>query len=156
MRLLVTTPMAVVLDRHDVRHVRAEDGTGAFGILPGHADFLTVLDISVIAWRDNAGVEHFVAVRGGVLTVRDGDFVQVATRDAMSEESLTKLDRSILDRFREDEAAEAQSRVSATRLHLAAIRQIQRYLQAGREPVPQGSPAVLDRSIAPSEEDRFE
>ena len=69
MRLLVTTPMAVIVDADSVRHVRAEDETGAFGILPGHADFITALAVSVITWRNGTDEEHHVAVRGGVLTV---------------------------------------------------------------------------------------
>lgn len=156
MRLLVTTPMAVILDRDDVAYVRAEDETGAFGILEGHADFMTVLSISVIAWRNKAGAEHFIAVRGGVMTVREGDLIEVATRDAVGDESLRKLDESILTRFREDAEAEAESRVSATRLHLAAIRQIQRYLQAGRQSMPQGAPASLGRGRGSPKESGFE
>jgi F0F1-type ATP synthase epsilon subunit len=49
MRLTVSTPLAVVVDADDVAHLRAEDETGAFGIMPDHADFLTVLTISVAA-----------------------------------------------------------------------------------------------------------
>ena len=75
MKLLVTTPIEVVLDRHDVVHVRAEDETGAFGILPGHADFLTALEIGVVAWRDADHHEGYVAVRGGVLRVSGGSRV---------------------------------------------------------------------------------
>ena len=47
MRLIVTTPLAVIADASDITHLRAEDETGAFGILPGHADFLTALSVSV-------------------------------------------------------------------------------------------------------------
>ena len=36
MNLIVTTPLAVVVDAGDVTHVRAEDETGAFGVLGGH------------------------------------------------------------------------------------------------------------------------
>lgn len=140
MRLLVTTPVSVAVDAEDVRHVRAEDETGAFGILPGHADFISVLAISVITWRNHSGDEHHVAVRGGVLTVRDGDLVEVATRDAVGEDTLRRLGRAVLDRFRDEAQAEEVSRVSATRLHLAAIRTLQRYLQSGRQPVPRGLP----------------
>lgn len=140
MRLLVTTPMSVIVDE-EAHHVRAEDGTGAFGILPGHADFITVLDISVITWRDPSDREHHIAVRGGVLTVRDGERVEVATREAVGEDSLRRLGRAVLDRFREEAQAETESRVSATRLHLAVIRQLQRYLESGRQPVPQGLPS---------------
>ena len=48
----------------------------AFGILPGHADFLTALSISVVTWRDQAGAEHHLAVRGGMLEVRGGERVE--------------------------------------------------------------------------------
>ena len=133
MRLAVTTPTAVILDRHDVSYVRAEDETGAFGILPGHADFMTVLTVSVITWRNDEERDHYIAVRGGVLTVQDGATVEVATRDAVSDQTLGKLDDSILERFRRDEEAEEQTRVSTTRLHLATIRQVQQYLHAGRQ-----------------------
>lgn len=133
MRLVVTTPTTVILDRDDVGYVRAEDETGAFGIMPGHADFMTVLTVSVITWRNSDEKDHYIAVRGGVLTVQDGSTIEVATRDAISDQSLGTLHDSILDRFRRDEDAEEQTRVSTTRLHLAAIRQIQQYLHAGRQ-----------------------
>jgi len=99
------------------------------------------LSISVIAWRDAAGREHFVAVRGGVLTVREGCLIKVATRDAAGEESLHKLGAGILERFRAEAEAETESRVAATRLQLATIRQLQRYLQSGRRTLPQGMTA---------------
>lgn len=143
MRLLVTTPTSVVADVQDVRYVRAEDETGAFGVQPGHAGFITVLTVSVITWRNRNGDEHHVAVRGGVLTVRDGDLVEVATREAVGEDTLASLGRAVLERFREEAHAEEESRVSVTRLHLAAIRQLRRYLDAGRQPVPIGSPPSL-------------
>ena len=151
MRLLVTTPMSVVVDVEDVRHVRAEDETGAFGILPGHADFMTVLVVSVITWRNHNDDEHHVAVRGGILTVRDGNFVDIATREAVGEDTLRELGQAVLERFREEAHAEKESRVSATRLHLAAIRQLQRYLESGRQPVPKGSPPAMSTAAGPSD-----
>ena len=54
----VATPLAIIAEADDVAHLRAEDETGAFGILPGHADFLTALSISVASWRDRTGAEH--------------------------------------------------------------------------------------------------
>jgi len=144
MKLIVTTPSAVVVEADSVRHVRAEDETGAFGILPHHADFLTVLVISVITWRDGTGAEHYVAVPGGVLMVRDGETVEVATRQAVAGDDLDTLQNEVLTRFRDEAQAEEESRISASRLHLAAIRQIQRYLEAGRQPVPRGQPPGLD------------
>jgi F-type H+-transporting ATPase subunit epsilon len=150
MKLLVTTPISVIVEAVGVRHVRADDETGAFGILPGHADFITVLTVSVITWRNQANEEHYVAVRGGVLTVRDGNLVEVATREAVSEDTLRRLGGAVLERFREEAQAEEQSRVSAARLHLAAIRQLQRYLESGRQPLPQAPPPALGTSTVSS------
>ena len=48
MRLLITTPLSVVVDEDGILALRAEDATGSFGILPGHADFLTSLAISSV------------------------------------------------------------------------------------------------------------
>ena len=67
MRLTVTTPLCVVMDEEGVASVRAEDETGGFGILPGHADLLTVLRPSVLRWRRAEGPWQFVALHGGVL-----------------------------------------------------------------------------------------
>lgn len=148
MRLLVTTPMAVVVEADDVRYVRAEDETGAFGILPGHADFITVLTVSVLTWRNAQEKLHHVALRGGVLTVRGGNDVEVATRGAVGEDTLHRLGEAVLTRFREEVQAEEESRVSTQRLQFAAIRQLQRYLESGRQPVPQGSPPSLGTGAA--------
>ena len=62
----------MVADHDDVVSVRAEDASGSFGILPGHADLLTVLTPSVVAWRHADGRPGWCAVRRGVLTVRGG------------------------------------------------------------------------------------
>ena len=51
MRLLITTPTAVIVDEQHVVAVRAEDESGSFGILNGHADYLTALTVSVVSWR---------------------------------------------------------------------------------------------------------
>lgn len=131
MRLVITTPAVVLVDRNDVRHVRAEDRTGAFGIEPGHAEFITALEVSVLTWRDAAGEEQHVAVRGGILTVC-GDTVEVASRQAVGEDTLERLGRAVLERFREEAREEEQEWLSTARLHIAMVRQLQRYLDTGR------------------------
>ena len=143
MRLLVTTPTRIVEDVENVRHMRAEDATGAFGILPGHADFITSLTVSVVTWRNGSGTEHHIAVRGGVLVSRGGDLVEIATKEAAREDSLGKLSQTILDHFRAAAAAEEQARSSSQRLQVATIRQIQRVLEAARNPM--GWPGVIPR-----------
>lgn len=129
MKLIVTSPFAVALEADGVAHVRAEDATGAFGILPGHADFLTALLVSVIRWRDARGAEHYIAVRGGVLEVQGGETVAVATSEAVADDDLHRLESEALARFRTRVADEQAARIDAQRLYLAALRQITRYLR---------------------------
>lgn len=130
MKLRVTTPLSLVVEVDRVAHVRAEDETGAFGILPGHADFVTVLNVSVVSWRLLDGKEGHVAVRGGVLTMADGQRVEIASREAVDEETLQRLGPAVLERFESEMEAEESSRVSATRLQLATMRQLQRYISS--------------------------
>ena len=136
MRLTVSTPLAIVTDSEAVAHLRAEDETGAFGILPGHADFLTALSLSVVSWRDLKGSEHHLAVRGGMLQVRDGNLITIATREAVAGDDLSWLQTEVLATFRRRTDEEKKSRTDAQRLYLAAIRQICRYLKprTGAEP----------------------
>lgn len=128
MNLIVTTPTEIVLEKDEVEHVRAEDETGAFGILPGHADFLTVLVISVLSWRDKSGREGHVALRGGTLQVRDGVEITVATREAISDEDLDNLETRVLSKFRQDVERQELARKTGAALELAAIRRIREYL----------------------------
>jgi F-type H+-transporting ATPase subunit epsilon len=141
-RLTVTTPLAIVVDAGDVAHLRAEDETGAFGILPGHADFLTALAVSVASWRDARGTEHHLALRGGMLEVRDGDTIAIATPEAVAGDDLHQLEAEVLAMFRHRLAEEQAARTDAQRLYLAAIRQIVRFLRAERGPAMPTFPAA--------------
>lgn len=124
MKLLITEPSAVVAEHADVVSLRAEDESGGFGILDGHADLLTVLTPSVLMWRHADGRSGYCAVRRGVLSVRHGSDVAVATRQAQFGTDLEALEGTVIARFAEETEAERNARVAATRLHMAAIRRI--------------------------------
>lgn len=132
MRLLITTPTAVVIDDSDVVAVRAEDESGSFGILNGHADFLTALTVSVVSWRHADDRQRFCAVRRGVLSVTNGSEVAVATREAIAGDDLDHLEQVILAQFRDALEAERTARTKSLQLQMKAIRQIARYLRPER------------------------
>lgn len=132
MKLRIVTPLSVAVAEEGVRAVLAEDGSGSFGILPGHADFLTRLALSVIGWSGSDGVRRYCAVRRGVLTVTGGQEVTVATREAITGTDLATLQQTVLERFRDEQEAERVEHVESTRLQMRAIRQIMRHLLAGR------------------------
>jgi len=132
MRLLITTPTAVIVDDSDVVAVRAEDETGSFGILKRHADFLTVLTVSVVAWHRADGRQRYCAVRRGVLQVNTGSEVAIATREAIPGDDLDHLELVVIAQFRAAFEAERTTRTKNLQLKMKAIRQIVHYLRPER------------------------
>lgn len=129
MRLRIITPLSVILDE-DIDGLRAEDASGSFGILSGHAPFLTALAVSIVSWR-KADVEHFCALRGGVMTVGDNSNIDIATREAVTGDVLANLDREVLARFQSDADDERSEHVETMRLQFNAIRHIVSRLKPG-------------------------
>lgn len=130
MNLRIVTPLSVVVDAQ-IDSLRAEDSSGSFGILSGHAPFLTALTICIVSWKEDA-TERFCAVRGGMLTVI-GDTVSIATREAVSGDDLATLDSEVLERFQQDTDAEKVDRNETVQLQLNAIRQMVTRLHGGAD-----------------------
>ena len=131
-------PTALVAEIDDVVHVRAEDASGAFGILPRHADFLTVLETSVVSWRRAGGAEAHCAVRGGILAVSGGERIAIATPEARHRDDRVQLESEVLEAFRRKAGEEETARAGSARLQLTAMRRILDYLRprgdAGQRP----------------------
>lgn len=140
LHLTITTPGDVLVDARDIRSVRAEDESGGFGILPGHADLLTVLPASVVRWRDAGGAERYCVLRAGVLVVTDGAEVAIACRQGMVGADLDALEAEV-DRFRASESdADRRARVEQMQLHARAVRQLMHYLRPGPDGRTRQSP----------------
>jgi F-type H+-transporting ATPase subunit epsilon len=131
MKLRIITPLAVVVEEDGVTALRGEDATGSFGILPRHADFLTSLAISVVAWDGADGKRHYCAVRRGMLSVSSGQEIAIATREAVTGDDFSTLDRVVIARFRADIETARSEHVENARLQLNAIRQIVSHLRPG-------------------------
>jgi len=129
MRLTIITPLLVVVDE-SIDSLCAEDASGSFGVLSGHAPFLTALTISIVSWRC-AGSERFCAVRGGVLTVANGSNIAIATREAVTGDDLSTLDDEVLARFQSEAEAERVEHVETMRLQMHAIRRMISRLRPG-------------------------
>lgn len=140
MRLLITTPMEVVVDDPDVAAVRAEDESGSFGILDGHADFLTALTVSIVIWNRANGLKRYCAVRHGVLLATKGHDVAIATRQALAGDDLDHLEQVVLTEFRQVAEVERAARTETLQLEMRAIRQIVRFLRPERPGASGGGP----------------
>jgi len=131
-RLLITTPDALIVSADDVIAVTAEDASGAFGILPGHADLVTALEVSVMSWVQRDGRRRYCALRGGVLHVRDGSEIAIATPEALIADDLERLDTEVLEKLRADAEEERAARAYTEQLRLRAMRQILTFLRPQR------------------------
>ena len=129
MKLNIATPLSEPITIDDVAHLRAEDDTGAFGILENHASLITVLGTSVLSWRLHNNSEGHCAVRAGILNLPDGHKISVTAREAVFGDSLETLEDEVLVSFRRREAEERAGREDIERLRLSAIRRICGYLR---------------------------
>lgn len=126
--LVITTPLAVITKVEGVTSFRASDDSGSFGVMPGHADLLSVLRDCVARWRIGKGDWHYCALHGGVMTVENGDTIRIACREGVLGTDVATLEAEVR-RHREAEAQVAsRTRVSEAKLHARAIRQIMMHL----------------------------
>ena len=132
LHLTITTPAVILVDSDDVASVRAEDASGSFGILPSHADLLTMLTPSVVRWRTVAGRTGFCAVKGGVLTVSQGRQVAIACREGIVDASLQTLEDKVRTVRAAQLEADRRARVAQVQLHARAVLQLVRYLRPGQ------------------------
>jgi len=133
MKLRIMTPLDVPVDEDGVSALRGEDPSGSFGILQGHADFLTCLVTGVVRWTGRDGTHRYCAVRRGQLCITGGDAIAITTRQAVTGSDLATLESNVLTRFQAELETGRAEKVSSTRLELLAIRQIVNHLSpAGR------------------------
>ncbi|MCA8883462.1 MAG: F0F1 ATP synthase subunit epsilon [Rhodobacteraceae bacterium] len=131
LKLTVTTPLQIVLRDDAVTSVRAEDASGDFGVRPGHADFLTVIDAGVLRWRGSDGPWRYCALRGGIFAVTGGGSVDIACREAFLGDDLAQIEGRVAAARAERVDAARRARLHDTRLHARAIRHLMRQLAQG-------------------------
>jgi F-type H+-transporting ATPase subunit epsilon len=85
MKLEIVTPYSKVLDL-EVDEVTATGKLGEFGVLPGHAPFLTSLKIGELAYKNNGITEH-MALNWGYFEIED-DRIIVLVETAEAPEAI--------------------------------------------------------------------
>jgi F-type H+-transporting ATPase subunit epsilon len=124
MKLEILTPYSKVLDM-EVDEVTATGKIGEFGVLPGHAPFLTSLRIGELAYKNNGITEH-MALNWGYFEIQDDRIiVLVETAEASDEIDLERA-RAALGRAEEAlkklTAEDKQFKVYEAALERALIR----------------------------------
>ena len=93
--LEITTPMRLVV-AEQVDEVVAPGIEGYFGVLPGHAPFLTTLGVGIVTYRIGRD-DYQLAVSGGFAEVRNDKVIILADTAERPEE----IDRARAERSRE-------------------------------------------------------
>jgi len=122
--LEITTPMRMVV-AEQVDEVVAPGIEGYFGVLPGHAPFLTTLGTGIVTYRIGRD-EHQLAVSGGFAEVRNDKVIILADTAERPEE----IDRARAERSRERAerrlSGRAQEEVDYARCQIALARAVTR------------------------------
>ena len=129
--LEIATPMRLVV-AETVDEVVAPGIEGYFGVLPGHAPFLTTLGIGEVTYRVGQD-EHYLALAGGFAEVRNDKVIVLADTAERPEE----IDRGRAERARERaerrlSAVTSEETIDYTRAAAALARALARLQTAGR------------------------
>lgn len=124
LHLVLSSLGQVIVDARGVLSLRAEDASGGFGLWPGHADFLTVLGVGVVSWKDRAEHWHHCAVRRGVMTLTHGAELSIATREAIPGDDLDQLENEVLAQLIQRQQSEDASRRQVRQLEVRTLREL--------------------------------
>lgn len=131
LHLVLSSLGQVIVDARGVLSLRAEDASGGFGLWPGHADFLTVLGVGVVSWKDRGERWHHCAVRRGVMTLTHGTELNIATREAIPGDDLDQLENEVLAQLIQRQQVEDDSRRQVRQLEVRTLRELVRPTAGG-------------------------
>ena len=86
--LKIVTPPKITEKR--IKAVRLKDGSGFFGIMKGHINFATALEPSLCYYLDENDREVFLAVDGGIASIKGG-MVTITSRAIFESDDAEKL-----------------------------------------------------------------
>lgn len=86
--LKIVTPPKITEKR--VKAIRLKDGSGFFGIMKGHINFVTAIEPSLCYYLDENDKEVFLAVDGGIVSIKGG-MVTITSRAIFESDDAEKL-----------------------------------------------------------------
>ena len=107
-----------------------EDASGRFGLLPGHAPLLTLLEYGLARFRDAAGPWRYLGCPGAVLWFAD-DELFLTTRRYLIDDDYGRISTLLAGQLAEEEAALQSVKDNLRRLEQELFRRL-RGLEAGR------------------------
>lgn len=130
MHLTLITPVETAIDQA-IRRLAARGSDGAFGLLAHHVDIAVPLLPGIVAYVDEGGAEHFVAVDMGVL-LKTGPGLRIVTRRAVKGDDLADLERLVEAEFLNLSDIERDARLALARLEAGVVRRFLELEDSGR------------------------
>ena len=120
MQLKILLPNEIFFNGEAIQ-VNAEAANGHFCLLPNHVDFVAAMVPGLLAYHDDGGGEHFVAVDEGTL-VKCGYEVLVSTRSAIASDDLGTLNDVVANQFQKLDEREKLARSASAQLEASLVR----------------------------------
>ena len=90
MRLKILLPYRVFVDEGDITHIMVVTRAGTFGLLPHRLDCTAGIAPGILAYRNKAGTDVYLAIDEGVL-IKTGPDVIISVRNAVGGKDLGQL-----------------------------------------------------------------
>jgi F-type H+-transporting ATPase subunit epsilon len=113
---------------HDIEGVRSfvgEDASGSFGILPGHARFMTCVSFGLSRFRDGQDTWHYLAMPGAVLYFAE-KVLNLCTRRYYLETDYTRIVELMETRLLAEEQAMSVVKRSLAQLEQEMLKRVWR------------------------------
>jgi F-type H+-transporting ATPase subunit epsilon len=105
--LRIVTPPKII--EKQIKAIRLKDGTGFFGIMKGHVNFITAIEPSLSYYIDENDREVFLAVDGGIVSVKGG-MVTITSREIFESDDAEKLSEIIENTMVKRDSSESSFR----------------------------------------------
>ncbi|SFM75389.1 F0F1 ATP synthase subunit epsilon [Marinobacter zhejiangensis] len=101
----------------------AEDTTGSFGLLPGHARFMTCLTMGLARFRTEDQLWHYLALPGAVLYFNNNELV-LSTRHYLRDDDYTRVNSALKDQLLAEENALQAMKESLHRMEEETLKRL--------------------------------
>jgi F-type H+-transporting ATPase subunit epsilon len=100
-----------------------EDASGSFGILPGHARFMTCLSVGLARFRHAAGDWRYLAAPGATLYFVDNT-LHLCTRRYLLDDDCERIARALTEQLLAEEESLRNVKKSLARLEQAMLKRL--------------------------------
>jgi F-type H+-transporting ATPase subunit epsilon len=120
------------LELHDASHMHrvdgvvsfvAEDASGSFGLMAGHARFMTSLGFGLARFRRRQGGWHYIAMPGAVLYFA-ADRLWIGTRRFVLDDDYNRISRLLREQLLTEEQALRNTKRSLRRMEEELLRRL--------------------------------